>query len=204
MKKNINLFLIIVTSILFTGCLNNSLNNSQVNELISKKSQLDTRSMQTQQFNDVNKTDLQKAIVNTLQDESLSIQDFEDNFISAQGYKNNLELLMQISIFDKENDIFDVRISINVKNQKAHSSTINGYYPYLFERLKKSIFLEQNLYNKFEDDNLTVEETGENTNMNKMDTLPNNENKIEKKSTRLDYYNNYKLKRAALYRKSQQ
>ena len=204
MKKNINLFLIIVTSILFTGCLNNSLNNSQVNELISKKSQLDTRSMQTQQFNDVNKTDLQKAIVNTLQDESLSIQDFEDNFISAQGYKNNLELLMQISIFDKENDIFDVRISINVKNQKAHSSTINAYYPYLFERLKKSIFLEQNLYNKSEDDNVTVEdEIVETIDTNKMDTLPNNEEIIEKKNTRFDYYNNYKLKRAALYRKSQ-
>lgn len=159
--KKYNTILTIAVILLLNGCILPDQNTNPYNT-VNKTPILKNRVIQTKRFYNTNKNELFNATVNLVQDESLTII----NLNKENGIVSTDKITAVLS--KREDDSFDVRIS------PTNTTNINPqYYQYIFDRLQKSLFLEQNLYNK-------------NTSSNKV--KPDNLNVIKN-----DKYYNYNL-----------
>jgi len=154
MKKHINTLFILLVVILFSSCAsssNRALSLEDINKLINDKSQLQMRQLQTKRFYNTNKTELIKVIINSMQDELyfITFVNYDTGVISASAKKNDLNLNLVITIMDKSNNTFDTRISLSmVENNEIGIINDEEIYTYLFDKLRKSLFLEQQLNKK--------------------------------------------------------
>ena len=151
-KKN----LLISLGILFfiTGCSNvKKLELTPENNIINKESSLQIRDIQTRTFDNTTKEELINAIVDTLLDDGyfVTMIDTKAGVISAKNSKNNPELNLVSVVKELKNNSFLVRFSINALDKSlAFKSYIviedDIIYRYLFDRLRKSLFLDQEFY----------------------------------------------------------
>ena len=151
-KKN----LLISLGILFfiTGCSNvKKLEMTPENNIINKESSLQIRDIQTRTFDNTTKEELINAIVDTLLDDGyfVTMIDTKAGVISAKNSKNNPELNLVSVVKELKNNSFLVRFSINALDKSlAFKSYIviedDIIYRYLFDRLRKSLFLDQEFY----------------------------------------------------------
>ena len=151
-KKN----LLISIGLLFfiTGCSNvKKLEMTPENNIINKESSLQIRDIQTRTFENTTKEDLINAIVDTLLDDGYFVNmiDTKAGVISAKNSKNNPELDIVSVVKELKNNSFLVRFSINaIDKSLAFKSYIviedDLIYRYLFDRLRKSLFLDQEFY----------------------------------------------------------
>ena len=151
-KKN----LLISLGILFfiTGCSNvKKLELTPENNIINKESSLQIRDIQTRTFDNTTKEELINAIVDTLLDDGyfVTMIDTKAGVISAKNSKNNPELDIVSVVKELKNNSFLVRFSINaIDKSLAFKSYIviedDLIYRYLFDRLRKSLFLDQEFY----------------------------------------------------------
>lgn len=151
-KKN----LLISIGLLFfiTGCSNvKKLEMTPENNIINKESSLQIRDIQTRTFENTTKEELINAIVDTLLDDGYFVNmiDTKAGVISAKNSKNNPELNLVSVVKELKNDTFLVRFSINaIDKSLAFKSYIviedDLIYRYLFDRLRKSLFLDQEFY----------------------------------------------------------
>ena len=151
-KKN----LLISLGVLFfiTGCSNvKTLEMTPENNIINKESSLQIRDIQTRTFENTTKEDLINAIVDTLLDDGYFVNmiDTKAGVISAKNSKNNPELDIVSVVKELKNNSFLVRFSINaIDKSLAFKSYIviedDLIYRYLFDRLRKSLFLDQEFY----------------------------------------------------------
>ena len=151
-KKN----LLISLGVLFfiTGCGNvKTLEMTPENNIINKESSLQIRDIQTRTFENTTKEDLINAIVDTLLDDGYFVNmiDTKAGVISAKNSKNNPELDIVSVVKELKNNSFLVRFSINaIDKSLAFKSYIviedDLIYRYLFDRLRKSLFLDQEFY----------------------------------------------------------
>ena len=152
-KKN----LIISLGALFfiTGCNNpKNLQITPQNNIINKESALQIRDIQLRVFDNTTKEDLVNAIVDTLLDDGyfITMIDTKAGVISAKNDKKDIELNLVSAIKEIKNDSYSVRFSINaVDKSLAFKSyiVINDeiIYRYLFDKLRKSLFLDKEFYN---------------------------------------------------------
>ena len=151
-KKN----LLISLGVLFfiTGCSNvKTLEMTPENTIIQKESSLQIRDIQTRTFENTTKEELINAIVDTLLDDGYFVNmiDTKAGVISAKNSKNNPELDIVSVVKELKNNSFLVRFSINaIDKSLAFKSYIviedDLIYRYLFDRLRKSLFLDQEFY----------------------------------------------------------
>ena len=151
-KKN----LLISLGILFfiTGCSNvKKLEITPENNIINKESSLQIRDIQTRTFDNTTKEELINGIVDTLLDDGYFVNmiDTKAGVISAKNSKNNPELDIVSVVKELKNNSFLVRFSINaIDKSLAFKSYIviedDLIYRYLFDRLRKSLFLDQEFY----------------------------------------------------------
>ena len=151
-KKN----LLISLGILFfiTGCSNvKKLELTPENNIINKESSLQIRDIQTRTFDNTTKEELINGIVDTLLDDGyfVTMIDTKAGVISAKNSKNNPELNLVSVVKELKNNSFLVRFSINALDKSlAFKSYIviedDIIYRYLFDRLRKSLFLDQEFY----------------------------------------------------------
>lgn len=140
---------------LITGC--NNIKNLEVtpeNNIINKESALQVRDIQVRTFENTTKENLATAIVDTLLDDDYFITTIDVNagLISAISNKNNVSLNLVSTIKETKDGTFLVRFSISAMDK---SVTFKSYivitddtiYRYLFDRLRKSLFLDKELYN---------------------------------------------------------
>lgn len=166
MKKYLHKIFILLAILIFSGCSSYSSRNLTTLDkeiLISTKSQLQTRQLQTKRFFNTNKTEVIKALIKVLQDESyfITVINYDTGVISAKGTKNNLDFNLVSFIEDKIDNNVDVRISLNLISnnyigQKEDIIRKESLYKYFFSKLNKSLFLEQQLYNKTVDTNKSL------------------------------------------------
>ena len=151
-KKN----LLISLGVLFfiTGCSNvKTLEMTPENNIINKESSLQIRDIQTRTFENTTKEDLINAIVDTLLDDNyfITIIDVKTGVISAKNIKNDVELNLVSVVKEVKNESFSVRFSINAVDRSSDFNSITVIqddiiYRYLFDRLRKSLFLDQEFY----------------------------------------------------------
>ena len=151
-KKN----LLISLGVLFfiTGCSNvKTLEMTPENNIINKESSLQIRDIQTRTFDNTTKEELINGIVDTLLDDGyfVTMIDTNSGVISAKNNKNNPELNLVAVIKEIKNENFLVRFSLNgIDKSLAFKSYIviedDIIYRYLFDRLRKSLFLDQEFY----------------------------------------------------------
>jgi hypothetical protein len=148
--------LLISLGILFfiTGCSNvKTLKITPENNIINKESALQIRDIQTRTFDNTTKEDLLNAIVDTLLDDGyfVTMIDSKTGVISAKNSKNNPELNLVSVVKELKNNTFLVRFSINaIDTSIALKSYIliedDIIYRYLFDKLRKSLFLDEEFY----------------------------------------------------------
>lgn len=148
--------LLISLGILFfiTGCSNvKTLQITPENNIINKESALQIRDIQTRIFENTTKEELVNAIVDTLLDDGyfVTMIDAKTGVISAKNSKNSPELNLVSVIKELKNNTFLVRFSINaIDKSLAFKSYIviedDIIYRYLFDRLRKSLFLDKEFY----------------------------------------------------------
>lgn len=151
-KKN----LLISLGILFliTGCTNvKNLEITPENNIINKESSLQVRDIQVRTFENTSRENLINAIVDTLLDDGYFITtiDVKTGVISAKNIKNDLELNLVSVVKEIKDESFSVRFSINAVDR---STSFRSYvivqedliYRYLFDKLRKSLFLDQEFY----------------------------------------------------------
>ena len=154
MKSYLKTLCIVSIVGILTGCSNHNSRNlafSDIKKISSEKSQLQVRQAQTKRFFNTNQDELIKVIVNTMQDELFYITflDNDSGIISARGKKEDLNIDIVSSINPINSKDFDIRISVNIRdNDDTSILEYNELYNYFFDKLRKSLFLEQNLYKK--------------------------------------------------------
>lgn len=151
-KKNL---LILLGALFFvTGCSNvKNLEITPENNIINKESPLQVRDIQVKTFENTTKDSLLNAIVDTLLDDNYFITTIDTNagLVSAKNIKNNSELNLVAVIKEVKDNNFTVRFSITAVDR---SVVLKSYiivqddliYRYLFDRLRKSLFLDQEFY----------------------------------------------------------
>lgn len=141
-------------SFIITGCNSpKMLQLTQENSFINTQSALQIRDIQIRTFNNTTKENLSNAIVDTLLDDNyfVTLIDINAGVISAKSSKDGSELNLVSIIRELSKDTYSVRFNINAVDTKLNSYTIvddDLVYKYLFDRLRKSLFLEENLYTK--------------------------------------------------------
>ncbi|MBP7742038.1 MAG: SPOR domain-containing protein [Aliarcobacter sp.] len=149
-----NLFISLGILLFATGCSNvKNLSPTAENNIINKESALQIRDIQTRTFDNTSKEDLVNAIVDTLLDDGyfVTMIDTNSGVISAKNNKNNPELNLVAVIKEIKNENFLVRFSLNgIDKSLAFKSYIiiedDVIYRYLFDKLRKSLFLDQEFY----------------------------------------------------------
>ena len=195
-------------SFIITGCNSpKMLQLTQENSFINTQSALQIRDIQIRTFNNTTKENLSNAIVDTLLDDNyfVTLIDINAGVISAKSSKDGSELNLVSIIRELSKDTYSVRFNINAVDTKLNSYTIvddDLVYKYLFDRLRKSLFLEENLYTKAKNseikepekvqeiqNNVLVEEKLEEKVVSVVSTTsPIQEEKKEIKSTNLEKY----------------
>jgi len=162
MKKYINTLFILLVVILFSACssvTSRALSLEDINKLVNDKSQLQMRQLQTKRFYNTNKTELMKVIINSMQDELyfITFVNYDTGIISATAKKNDLDLNLVITIKEKKHNNLDLRISLSmVEENKISIINDEEIYTYLFDRLRKSLFLEQQLNKKINSETIKI------------------------------------------------
>lgn len=149
-----NLFISLGILFFITGCSNvKNLSPSAENNIINKESGLQIRDIQTRTFDNTSKENLVNAIVDTLLDDGyfVTLIDSDSGVISAKNNKNNPELNLVAVIKEIKNESFLVRFSLNgIDKSLAFKSYFiiedDVIYRYLFDKLRKSLFLDQEFY----------------------------------------------------------
>ena len=155
MFKIKNIFISFGALFLFSACSNvKTLSPNPENNIINKESSLQIRDIQTRTFEKTSKKDLVNAIVDTLLDDGYFVTMIDTNagVISAKNNRNNPELNLVAVIKEIKNETFLVRFSLNgIDKSLAFKSYIiiedDVIYRYLFDKLRKSLFLDQEFYN---------------------------------------------------------
>ncbi len=174
-----NLAIPLVLSFFITGCNNTkTLELASENNITEKQSSLQMRDIQTKNFDNTTKENLSNAIINTLLDDGYFITfiDVNSGLISAKSRKDGVELSLVSVINEFSKNSYSVRFSINAVDIRLNSYTIvddNLIYNQLFDKVKKSLFLEKNPHIKPK--NVEIKES------KKIENIPN-EHKIEEKS----------------------
>lgn len=151
-KKKLLIPITIVTFL--TGCSNvKNLEITPENNIINKESALQIRDIQVRVFENTTKEDLVTAVVDTLLDDQYFITtiDVDSGIVSAVNNKNNISLNLVSTIKETKKGTFFVRFSISAVDM---SLTFKSYviiqddtiYRYLFDRLRKSLFLDKEFY----------------------------------------------------------
>lgn len=151
-KKNL---LISLGALFFvTGCSNvKNLEITPENNIINKESALQVRDIQVKTFENTTKDSLLNAIVDTLLDDNYFITtiDTDAGLISAKNIKNDAELNLVAVIKEIKDANFTVRFSISAVDRSVDFKSYiivqdDLIYRYLFDRLRKSLFLDQEFY----------------------------------------------------------
>ena len=147
--------LLISLSVLFliTGCSNvKNLEITPENNIINKESSLQVRDIQVRTFENTSREHLINAIVDTLLDDGYFITtiDARTGVVSAKNIKNDVELNLVSVVKEVKNESFSVRFSINAIDRSTAKPYIviqdDLIYRYLFDKLRKSLFLDQEFY----------------------------------------------------------
>uniref|UniRef100_UPI004048689D hypothetical protein n=1 Tax=Aliarcobacter sp. TaxID=2321116 RepID=UPI004048689D len=153
MFSKINLLISLGILFFITGCSNiKTLEITPENNIINKESSLQIRDIQTRTFENTTKEELLNAIVDTLLDDGYFVNmiDTKAGVISAKNSKNNPELNIVSVVKKLKNNSFLVRFSINAIDKSSSTSNIiiqdDLIYRYLFDKLRKSLFLNENFY----------------------------------------------------------
>ena len=150
-KKNL---LISLTGLfLITGCTNvKNLEITPENNIINKESSLQVRDIQVKTFDNISRDNLINAIVDTLLDDGYFVTtiDARTGVVSAKNIKNDVELNLVSVVKEVKNESFTVRFSINAIDRNSSNTYIitqdDLIYRYLFDKLRKSLFLDQEFY----------------------------------------------------------
>lgn len=150
-----NIFISLGALFLLSACSNvKTLSPSPENNIINKESALQIRDIQTRTFENTSKEDLINALVDTLLDDGYFVTMIDTNtgVVSAKNNKNNPELNLVAVVKEIKNKTFLVRFSLNgIDKSLAFKSYIiiedDIIYRYLFDKLRKSLFLDQEFYN---------------------------------------------------------
>lgn len=154
MRYFINTIIVLIVVSFFSGCSTNKnqvLPLDDISKIITEKSQLQIRQYQTKRFFNTSKEELLNIVLNTMQDEQyfVSFSDIDTGLVSAKGRKNNLDLEIVVLIETREKNNFDIRLSLNILDEnKNRYIEYEKVYQYLFERIRKSFFLEKQLNKK--------------------------------------------------------
>lgn len=149
-----NIFITLGLAFFITGCSNvKTLEITPQNNIINKESPLQIRDVQIRTFENTSKDALVNAIVDTLLDDGyfITLIDSKAGVISAKNSKNNLELDLVSVIKEVKDNTFLIRFSINaIDKSLAFKSYMviedDVIYRYLFDRLRKSLFLDKEFY----------------------------------------------------------
>ena len=149
-----NLLISLGTLFFITGCSNvKNLEISPENNIINKESSLQVRDIQVRTFENTSRDKLVNAVVDTLLDDGYFITtiDAKAGVVSAKNIKNDIELNLVSVIKEVKDNNFTVRFSINAIDRSNNFNTINVIqddiiYRYLFDKLRKSLFLDQEFY----------------------------------------------------------
>ena len=127
---------IFVMLILFSGCV-----NSRDKTLGTQKTQVQTRSYQTETFDDISREELLQAAIATLQDLGFVIMhgDYNLGLVSAKklGYA---PIKMTLTTRKKNKNQILLRAS---GQQGIHEITDVGFYNQFFASVRKSLFLDK-------------------------------------------------------------
>lgn len=140
--------------IFISGCTNvKNLEITPENNIINKESALQIRDIQIRNFENTTKEALLNAVVDTLLDDGYFITtiDVTTGVVGARNTKQNLELNLMTKIKEIKDNSYSVRFSINaIDRSLAFKSYIiitdDKIYRYLFDRLRKSLFLDKEFY----------------------------------------------------------
>lgn len=148
-----NLLISLSALFLITGCSNvKNLEITPENNIINKESSLQVRDIQIRTFENTSREHLINAIVDTLLDDGYFVTtiDARTGVISAKNIKNDVELNLVSVIKEVKNESFSVRFSINAIDRSTTKPYIiiqdDLIYRYLFDKLRKSLFLDQEFY----------------------------------------------------------
>lgn len=149
-----NLLISLGTLFLFTGCSNvKNLEITPENNIINKESSLQIRDIQVKTFENTSRANLINAIVDTLLDDDYFITtiDTKAGVVSAKNIKNDIELNLVSVVKEVKDESFSVRFSINAVDRSRDFNSITVIqddiiYRYLFDKLRKSLFLDQEFY----------------------------------------------------------
>ena len=149
-----NLLISLGTLFLITGCGNvKNLEITPENNIINKESSLQIRDIQVKTFENTSRANLINAIVDTLLDDGYFITtiDTKAGVVSAKNIKNDVELNLVSVVKEVKNESFSVRFSINAVDRSSDFKSITVIqddiiYRYLFDKLRKSLFLDQEFY----------------------------------------------------------
>ena len=149
-----NLLISLGALFLITGCSNiKNLRITPENNIINKESSLQVRDIQVRTFENTSRDNLISAIVDTLLDDGYFITtiDTKAGVVSAKNIKNDIELNLVSLVKEIKNESFSVRFSINAVDRSTDFKSISVIqddliYRYLFDKLRKSLFLDQEFY----------------------------------------------------------
>ena len=149
-----NLLISLSALFLITGCSNvKNLEITPENNIINKESSLQVRDIQVRTFENTSRENLINAIVDTLLDDGYFVTtiDARTGVVSAKNIKNDVELNLVSVVKEVKNESFSVRFSINAIDRSRNFNTVNVIqddliYRYLFDKLRKSLFLDQEFY----------------------------------------------------------
>lgn len=149
-----NLLISLSALFLITGCSNvKNLEITPENNIINKESSLQVRDIQVRTFENTSRENLINAIVDTLLDDGYFVTtiDARTGVVSAKNIKNDVELNLVSVVKEVKNESFSVRFSINAIDRSRNFNTITVIqddliYRYLFDKLRKSLFLDQEFY----------------------------------------------------------
>jgi len=175
MKKYFNTLFLIFIVFLFSACAsssNRALSLEDINKVVNDRSQLQMRHLQTKRFYNTTKAELIKVIINSMQNELyfITFVNYDTGLVSATAKKNDLDLRLVVTIMDKSDNNFDTRISLSIEEDNK-ISIINDeeIYTYLFDKLRKSLFIEQQFNRKQNISIIKVREGREITNTKESD-----------------------------------
>ena len=149
-----NLLISLSALFLITGCSNvKNLEITPENNIINKESSLQVRDIQVRTFENTSREHLINAIVDTLLDDGYFITtiDVKTGVVSAKNIKNDVELNLVSVVKEVKNESFSVRFSINAVDRSNDFNSITVIqddiiYRYLFDKVRKSLFLDQQFY----------------------------------------------------------
>jgi hypothetical protein len=149
-----NLLISLATLFIISGCSNvKNLAITPENNIINKESSLQIRDIQIRTFENTTKENLINSVVDTVLDDNyfITMIDVNAGVVSAKNIKNDVELNLVCVIKEIKDNSFLVRFSITaIDRSVAFKSYIvvqdDLIYRYLFDKLRKSLFLDKEFY----------------------------------------------------------